>query len=180
MITAPIILLAGPPAVGKSTVSRALSKQYDKLMHIEVDKIRESVLSGYLMPDPAWPPEVMEQINLARAAAIDIARRYRAAGFVVVIDDFTDGRGLEAYRPLLADHEACGWVFYPGIEATLERCHARGGELEAFLEEAIRYCYGEMREQIEQGLITDGWQLIEDPSLTPDAIASKIALSIAP
>ena len=175
MSNPPIILLAGPPAVGKSSVSRALAERFEKLIHIEVDKIRESVISGYLMPNPEWPPELMQQINLARGAAIDMAQRYRSAGFAVVIDDFADGHALQAYQPLLAKEGVSGWILYPGLEATLARCHARGGQLEELLEGAIRYCYGEQREQIDSQLQLDGWRFLEDPAQTPEEIAALVA-----
>lgn len=174
MSKAPIILLAGPPAVGKSSVSRALAQIYPKLTHIEVDKIRESVISGYLMPDPSWPPEVMAQINLARLSVLDMAERYSAAGYVVVIDDFTDGEALAAYDDLLGDSRVTAWLLYPGVEATLARCRERGGELEEMLEGAIRYCYGELRQQVDEKLIAGGWRVIEDSRSTPAEIASTI------
>lgn len=169
-----IILFAGPPAVGKSSVSRALAQRFAKLIHIEVDQIRESVISGYLMPNPEWPPEVMEQINLARFCAIDTAKRYADAGFNVVIDDFADGRALEAYSVFMQQPGVQGWVLYPGLEVTLARCHSRGGQLEQLLEGAIRYCYTEQRELIDDQLKSDGWQFLEDPSQTPEQIADSI------
>lgn len=175
MSDTPIILLAGPPAVGKSSVSRALAERFDKLIHIEVDQIRESVISGFLMPNPQWSTELMEQINLARGTAIDMAQRYRSAGFAVVIDDFADGRALEAYSDFLQQPGVQGWVLYPGLEETLARCHARGGQLEELLEGAIRYCYGEQRDQIDVELINTGWRLLENSTQTPEEIAAFVA-----
>lgn len=56
---------------GKTTLCRALLSHFPKGVHISMDDLRESVVSGFVLPDFAWPPEVDEQFRLARETATD-------------------------------------------------------------------------------------------------------------
>jgi tRNA uridine 5-carbamoylmethylation protein Kti12 len=49
-----IFLLSGMPAVGKSSVSKALMQRFDKGVHIPVDDLRAMVVSGMVHPVPTW------------------------------------------------------------------------------------------------------------------------------
>jgi chloramphenicol 3-O-phosphotransferase len=81
----PIFIITGPPAVGKSTVSRALLDRFDFGFHIPVDDLREWVTSGISHP-VGWTDETSRQFKLAESAAADLAIRYQDAGFAVAID----------------------------------------------------------------------------------------------
>jgi len=91
---APIFLVVGAPAVGKSTVSRALARSFERGVHIPVDDLRDMVAAGRILPSPEWSTGLVEQISLARRSALAMASRYAQAGFAVVLDDFWDPPGL--------------------------------------------------------------------------------------
>src|SRR4028118_2364256 len=95
-----IYVVVGPPAAGKSTTSRALCALFGRSVHIPADDLRDMVCSGRVLPSPEWGAEVTHQLALARATAVDMATRYRDAGFTVVIDDFVDPAHLQEYRGL--------------------------------------------------------------------------------
>jgi adenylate kinase family enzyme len=81
-------LITGPPAVGKSTVARRLMQRFDRGVHIDVDELREQVVSGIAHPI-GWSEETTLQYELAEDSATDMARRYAGAGFAVAIDHCT-------------------------------------------------------------------------------------------
>jgi predicted kinase len=86
----PIFLIVGAPATGKSTASRALAAKYPKSIAICVDDLRAMVVSGMVNPSQSWGSALTEQLQLARKCVTEMAKRYHAAGFAVVIDDFYD------------------------------------------------------------------------------------------
>lgn len=106
-----MFVINGPPAAGKTTLSRALMARFEKGIHIPVDDLREWVVSGIAQPMD-WSDETARQFRLAEEAAADVALRYRRAGFAVAfdhcrltenIDWLTDERlgGSPVYRVLL-------------------------------------------------------------------------------
>ena len=46
----PVFVIVGPPAVGKSTTSKALAARFPKSLHIPVDDVRTMVVSGLVLP----------------------------------------------------------------------------------------------------------------------------------
>jgi AAA domain len=108
----PIVLVVGPPAVGKSSASRALAAQFPRSIHIPVDTLRDMVVSGLALPSATWGADLIAQIDLARAAAVQMALSYQGAGFAVVVDDFVDPLWLAAYGALDG---------HPGVQRVLLR-----------------------------------------------------------
>ena len=49
-LTNSLWLISGIPGAGKSSVSRALAESLSKSTHLEVDLVREIVVTGYLAP----------------------------------------------------------------------------------------------------------------------------------
>lgn len=99
----PIYIVNGAPAVGKSTLSRALMARYPQGVHVPVDDLREWVVSGIAHPLD-WNEETVRQFRLAEESALDIALRYQDAGFAVAVDHC---RRLKAWDEVL-DRRAAG------------------------------------------------------------------------
>lgn len=144
----PIFLITGSPGVGKTTIGRALAGTFPKGIHIPVDTIRGMVVSGFHRPSPDWPPELIEQLILARANACAMAMRYRQAEFAVTVDDFFDGYSRMAeYRDILSLPQVYKILLYPTEETTVARNLARygPGERAEYLEAPIHMsmlCFG--------------------------------------
>lgn len=118
-----IYLIAGISGSGKSTVSRALSKHLNKSFYIEVDSLRELVVSGYASPRE-WTEETRRQIELGTLNAISLAKNADKYGFDVIIDDtaFIDQEKL--YSEMLPDAKRI-WIC-PNIDIILKRNSERG------------------------------------------------------
>ena len=172
---APIFLVVGAPAVGKSTVSRALAQRFGRSVHIPVDDLRDMVAAGRILPSPDWSPGLVEQIGLARRSAIATAIRYADAGFAVVLDDFWDPPGLLEYGELPDNRPLHRVLLRPHREIALERNYGRHGEdpVRSYLDEGIDLVYGlydAAREQLDR----EGWLVLDNADLSPDEAAARI------
>lgn len=79
------LLLTGPPAVGKSTVAKALADGQPASVLIEVDDLRQLVVSGAA---PGWESgDGARQTRLAAAHACMLMSSFSEAGFAVVATD---------------------------------------------------------------------------------------------
>jgi len=89
---AAITVITGPAAAGKSTIAGLLCTRLERAAHVEVDLIRDMVISGYASPiaGPGDPVMVGEQLRLAAENAAALARNFSSAGFEVIIDDIIE------------------------------------------------------------------------------------------
>jgi len=69
-------------------------------MHLEVDELRQWVVSGRSEP-PGWSEETERQYRVAEHASFEVARIYSEAGFTVVIDHC---RNLPRLEELIETH----------------------------------------------------------------------------
>ena len=163
----PIYLIIGPPAVGKSTTSRALAACFPRSIHIPVDDLRNMVVSGLALPAPEWGDELTRQVALARHAVIGMALAYREAGFAVIVDDFWDPNRLAEYQALSGVPYVRRVLLLPDRIEAHRRNLLRSGDSPArmYIDEGIRVVYdglggvvGELRRQ--------GWQVIDTSALS--------------
>lgn len=171
----PIVLIAGPPAVGKSSTSRALAARFARSLHISVDDLRMRVVSGLELPADVWSAGLALQVSLARQSAAAMAAIYHGAGFAVVIDDFWDPNHDTDYAALL-DHPAFGRVLlHPGQQAAHDRNRARSGEgaTREYLDAGIRAVYRQLRETLPH-LEKSGWSLIDSTELEIEEVVESI------
>ena len=172
-------MICGAPAVGKSSTAQAVADTFDRSLHVPVDDLRTMVRSGLVLPSPHWTDELVLQVGLARSSALDIARRYRAAGFAVVLDDFLDPPGLVEYSELAEDDRVVRVCLRPDLAAAIARNRARAaseGERE-YLDRGIRAIYGQLSAQ-GPALERAGWVMLDNTGLsieqTADAILGRL------
>ena len=172
---APIFLLVGGPAVGKSTTSRALAARFGKSVHVPVDDLREMVVAGLNLPNPDWGEELVRQIALARGVAIGMALDYAAAGFAVVIDDFYDPRGLVEYRALLGRPTTHPVLLYPTPDEARRRHAARsgGGPGGASIDAVVSHAYSALTPVVGR-LEREGWLVLDTTRMSVDATVAAI------
>ena len=179
----PIFIIVGPPAVGKSTTSRALATHFPKSIHIPVDDIRNMVVSGLMLPSAVWSDELAQQITLARNTVCVMALAYQKAGFTVTIDDFWDANHTSDYQSLLHQEQAPihKIVLYPAQEEAHQRNLKRSGDSPArpYIDEGIRIVYQQLAPVLPQ-LVQDGWFVVDTTTLSVDGVINHILSHIAP
>ncbi len=174
----PIFLLAGGPAVGKSTTAAALAARFPKSIHIPVDAVRDMVVSGQALPGADWSQELVEQLVVARECAVTMALAYHRAGFAVVIDDFWDpNSGLAEYTPLFSHPQACRVLLYPSRDAARDRNRQRSGPGVAadYIDDGIRLVY-EHLDAVVGNLAAQGWWVLDTSELGLEDVVQEILM----
>lgn len=171
----PIFIVAGPPAAGKSTISRALASKFNPSIHIAVDDIRDMVVSGLVLPGPEWSAELVRQIRLARESGISMALHYQKAGFAVVIDDFFDQNHMMEYQGLLNLPDVYKILLYPDQEIANERNIKRSDSesTSAYIAAGIRAVYQQLNASIAQ-LRQEGWFIVDTSDLSVEDTVVEI------
>ena len=171
----PIFIIIGPPAVGKSTTSRAIAAHFPKSIHIPVDNFRDMVVSGLVLPGAVWSDELAQQISLARSTVVHMALSYQAAGFVVVIDDFWDADLPLDYKALFNQPNLQKIILRPLQEEAHQRNLNRSGDspARAYIDGGIRSVYEQLNSALPQ-LQRDGYLIIDTTQLGVEATVAMI------
>lgn len=162
-----IILITGAPASGKTTIAHALAGQHDKSIHIQVDKLREMVVSGVALPgaDNGWPEEASRQFRLARTSAIHMAQIYAEGGFTVIIDDVCVPEHFAAdYAELPNVPTNVRVVLKPAQDTILKRLKERNGPFDQVLAGHVPWIYTCMDSIPERGwaVLDSSNQIVEE------------------
>lgn len=175
----PIFLLAGGPAVGKSTTAAALAGRFARGVHIPVDALRDMVVSGQALPGADWSPQLVGQLVVARQCAVYAAMAWRAAGFAVVIDDFWDPHsGLAEYADLFSEPQTRRVLLYPSRDAARARNMKRSGPGAAshYIDDGIRLVY-EHLDAVVDSLKADGWLVLDTSEMGVEDVVSEVLKS---
>jgi predicted kinase len=174
----PIFLLAGGPAVGKSTTAAALAARFPKSVHIPVDAVRDMVVSGYALPGAGWSQALVEQLVVARECAVTVALAYHKAGFAVAIDDFWDpNSGLVEYATLFSQPQVRKILLYPSRDAARARNRQRSGPGAAadYIDDGIRLVY-EHLDAVVDDLAAQGWWVLDTSELGVEDVVQEILM----
>ena len=176
MSVTPIFLVAGGPAVGKSTTAAALAARFPKSVHIPVDAVRDMVVSGHALPGAVWSDELVQQLAVARDSVAYMALAYRQAGFAVVIDDFWDpNSGLAEYAALFSQPQTFKVLLYPSRGAARARNRQRSGPGAAadYIDEGIRLVY-EHLDTVASDLAAQGWWVLDTSEMAVEDVVSSV------
>ena len=153
------LLVVGPPAVGKSTVTRLLAEASARSVLVDVDRIRDTmVVRGGVLPGPDWSAELVQQLGASRRSACGIARAYAEIGFDVVIDDFWEPSRLLEYEAI-DDLGLRRFVLLPAREVAEARNVARGHGVD-FIAQGIAAVYDHIP-SIDD-LTAAGWTVLDN------------------
>ncbi|MDE2837285.1 MAG: AAA family ATPase [Chloroflexota bacterium] len=140
-----IWLITGIPGVGKTTVSRELAARLGASAHIEVDLVREMVVSGYLAPGQEPLAVSDAQLDLGAHNAALLAGSFMDAGFTPIVDDVVLRPRLARYREVLAHRLVRLVVLAPPVGVAVDRDR---GRVEKHVAGRFAYLDRELREQM--------------------------------
>jgi tRNA uridine 5-carbamoylmethylation protein Kti12 len=117
----PVLILTGPPGVGKTTAAALLAERSGPSVHLESDAFFRFIRAGFIEP---WKPESAEQNRLVMAIVAAAAAAYAAGGYLTIVDGIVIPRWFLA--PLRDDLHAAGHgVAYAVLRAPADVCAAR-------------------------------------------------------
>jgi len=121
-----VLVLTGPPGVGKTTTASILVARHDRAVHLEADTFFRFIQSGYVEP---WKTESHEQNRIVMEIVAGAAAGYAAAGYFTVVDGIViPGWFAEPLRDAL--HAAGLPVAYAVLRAPPTVCAKRAEERE--------------------------------------------------
>ena len=169
-----IIFITGMAGAGKSTVGRLVARYFPKCLFIQVDELREKMVKGYARPEGGvFTEEVTQQFQMARSAAIYMARLYANQGVDVVIDDVcAPANFIEQYATLFEIPEIHRILLYPRAAIVIERIKQRGGPLEHI--KYVPVIYNSL-----DSMSKDGWIVLDSSEWTIEQTVNEVLSSIA-
>ena len=168
-----IIFITGMAGAGKSTVGRLVARQLPKSIFIQVDELREKMVTGYARPEAGvFTEEVIQQFQMARSTATFMARLYASQGVDVVIDDVcVPSNFVEQYAALFETPEVRRVLLYPKAEIVIERIKQRGGPLEHIPYVPVIYTFLD-------SMPKNGWIVLDSSEWTIEQTVNQVLSSV--
>ena len=120
-MTAPLYIITGAMAAGKSTIAKALVQRFDKSAQVGGDAFLRMIAKGGAVMGPVLSSEAIAQLHLRQDIAMDAVRRFVGAGFTTVYQDILIGADFVRVTKALADLAPRIVVLNPNVETLAQR-----------------------------------------------------------
>lgn len=123
--TPSVILITGNMASGKSSVAQALAERLPKSVHLRGDLFRRLIVNGRAEMGFTLSDEAAHQLQLRYDLTVEVAKRYAAAGFTVVVQDIIIGATLGTLAAAFESYSLAVVVLCPRADVVAARDQAR-------------------------------------------------------
>ena len=165
-----ITLLTGGPGSGKSTIAKLVAKRFSRCAVINVDELREFMVSGRAPPESGWTDDSLQEFLRARATAIFMARLHASQGIEVIIDDVcVPPEFVDHYAPLFADPGARRILLNPSAATLIARMQRRRNRWDEMLIARVP----QLAEQLAR-MPKEGWTVIDSGNWTIEQTAQAV------
>lgn len=120
-MTAPLYVITGAMAAGKSTVAKALVQRFERSAHVGGDAFLRMIAKGGAVMGPVLDREAIMQLHLRQDIAMDAVRRFVTAGFTTVYQDILIGADFVRVTAALADLSPRVVVLDPSVDTLADR-----------------------------------------------------------
>jgi predicted kinase len=170
--TAPMILIAGLPGAGKTSVARRLAGAFSRSVHLEVDGLRKMMVRGHISPEDAsgWSDALAAQCLMESEAATALATCYAGHGVTVVLDDIALPPLLSrCYADVAGLHKV---LLMPSLDALLTRLQHRQDIYDATFTAAAPALHG-MLVRARKG----SWTVLDNSDWDAERTAAEVMTS---
>jgi len=122
---APVLVVTGAMASGKSTVAEALARSFPLAAHVRGDVFRRFVVSGRASMAPPLSPSGRAQLDLRHVLAAQVADTYASAGITAVVQDILLGDDLARFTASVRTRPCYAVVLTPDAATLAARDAAR-------------------------------------------------------
>jgi len=163
-----IVIVSGPPGVGKTAVIKQICRKLSKAAHISVDKLRKFVRAGYCSPDK-WTKTVEQQYKLAYKNVTDLTKNFSRKGYLVFIDDVFQNEWKDNFKNLLKNHKIYFIFLSADLKTILKRNELR--KKYAVKKSVVSRLYKKLSKENTK---KEGWIIINNKNLNIQETATKI------
>lgn len=128
-MTGQLVLLAGPAGAGKSTLAKAWCATRAVAAHVQLDSVRELIVSGLVDAREDSHPRQPELWRTAVSATCALATSFAERGIDVVVDDVLEPNAAPLWSPLLRGLPARLVVILPSLDTVLDRGRSRAKDV---------------------------------------------------